>query len=98
MALRSVNSTFFATKRHFVGAHSRWLGTAVSKLVTIMRQSACLTPVQALPGFVALFYENSKIALLQTGKCGQSDASTRMCSEKRVRQHVERLPALVRRN
>src|SRR5260370_9288420 len=29
-----------------------------------------MTPVQALPGFVALSHENHKIALPQTAKCG----------------------------
>jgi hypothetical protein len=35
-----------------------------------MWKSACLTPAQALPGFVALSHENPKIALSQTAKCG----------------------------
>jgi hypothetical protein len=35
-----------------------------------MWKSACLTPAQAVPGFVALSHENPKIALPQTAKCG----------------------------
>jgi hypothetical protein len=70
MALRPFQFTFFATKRRFVGARSRWLGAAVSRLVANMWKSACLTPAQALRGFVALSHENPKIALPQTVKCG----------------------------
>jgi hypothetical protein len=35
-----------------------------------MWKSACLTPAQALCGFVALSHENPKIVLPQTAKCG----------------------------
>ena len=51
-------------------ARSRGLGAAVSKQSANTWKSACLTPVQALPGFVVLSHENPKIALPQTAKCG----------------------------
>src|SRR5258708_5165966 len=56
-------------------ARARWLSAAVSRLVANTWKSACLTPVQALPGFVALSHDNPKIALPQTAKCGSRSTS-----------------------
>jgi hypothetical protein len=70
---------------------SRWLGAAESRLAANMWKSACLTPAQALPRFVALSHENPKIALPQTAKCGSSAPFVRIFHamiEERCTSHI----------
>src|SRR5260221_10229528 len=79
MALRPVQFDMLRFQASFRRrARSRWLGAAVSRLVANIWKSACLTPSQALPGFVTLSHENPKIALPQTAKCGCGHGKTHL--------------------
>jgi hypothetical protein len=54
-------------------ARSRWLAATANRLVVNMRARSWLAPAQVQSGFIALSHENSKIAFLQTAKCGRED-------------------------